>query len=231
MPRSARVVIPDVSLHVVQRGHDRADCFFDEADYLSYLVALGTYAARFACSIHAYCLMTNHVHLLLTPRDTSGCANLMKHLAQRHSKRINAKRGRTGTLWEGRYYSGLVATDEYAVACYRYIELNPVRAAMVANPATYRWSSYGANMLTDRQSLVRAHPSFIALGAEDKARVAAYKSLCDEPLKQEMVDEIRRATYGGGRMGEPRKPRGRRKQVQGRANGDSHQLEMVTVTN
>ena len=230
MPRTARLVIPDVSLHVVQRGHDRADCFFDDADYLSYLVALGTYAARFACAVHAYCLMTNHVHLLVTPCDATGCANLMKHLAQRHSKRINAKRGRTGTLWEGRYYSGLVATDEYAVACYRYIDLNPVRAAMVEHPSKYRWSSYGANVLTDRHSFVRAHPSFLALAMEEQARAAAYRSLCDEPLKQEIIDEIRRATYGGHRMGEPRRPRGRRKRLAGEENGDCHQLEMVTVT-
>jgi putative transposase len=90
MPRTARRVVPDVSLHIVQRGHDRADCFFEEADYLAYLVALGTYAARFACTVHAYCLMTNHVHLLVTPKDAVGCALLMKHLAQRHAKRINA---------------------------------------------------------------------------------------------------------------------------------------------
>ena len=119
----------------MQRGHDRADVFFDDADYVSYLVALSTYAGKFRCAIHAYCLMTNHVHLLVTPHDATGCGLLMKHVTQRHSKRINAKLGRTGTLWEGRYYSGLVASDEYAVACYRYIELNPVRADMVEHPA------------------------------------------------------------------------------------------------
>ena len=230
MPRTARLVIPDVSLHVVQRGHDRADCFFDDSDYLTYLVALGTYAARFGCVVHAYCLMTNHVHLLLTPRDAAGCALLMKHLAQRHSKRINGKLGRTGTLWEGRYYSGLVASDEYAVACYRYIELNPVRAGMVQHPATYGWSSHNANALAQRHSFVRPHPSFLALAIEEEERGAAYRALCDEPLKQELIDEIRRATYGGHRMGEPRKRRGRPKRT-ATENGDCHQLEMVTVTN
>ncbi|HET7669624.1 MAG TPA: transposase [Burkholderiales bacterium] len=228
MPRTARLVLPEVSLHVVHRGHDRADCFIDETDYVSYLVALGTYAARFRCAIHAYCLMTNHVHLLVTPHDSTGCALLMKHLAQRHSKRINAKLDRTGALWEGRYYSGLVATDEYAVACYRYVELNPVRAAMVAHPSQYRWSSYKANVLTDPHSFVTGHPSFLALGTHDHARTAAYKALCNDPLKQEIIDEIRRATYGGHRMGGPRKRRGRPKRSA--ENGDCHQLEMVTVT-
>jgi putative transposase len=231
MPRTARQVIPDVSLHVVHRGHDRADVFFDDADYLSYLVALGTYAARFRCAIHAYCLMTNHVHLLLTPHDRTGCALLMKHLAQRHSKRINGKLGRTGTLWEGRYYSGLVASDEYAIACYRYVELNPVRAAMAEHPSKYRWSSYNANVLAEHDSFVALHPSFVSLGLEARSRAQAYRTLCDEPLRQEVIDEIRRATYGGGRMGQPRKRRGRPKRSMVRQNGDCHQLEMVTVTN
>jgi putative transposase len=231
MPRTARLVIPDMALHVVQRGHDRADCFFEEADYVSYLVALGTYAARFACTVHAYCLMTNHVHLLITPREATGCALLMKHLSQRHAKRINASRGRSGTLWEGRPYSGIVASDEYALACYRYIELNPVRAAMVNHPSAYRWSSHAANTRLGLHSFVRPHPSFLALATEDERRAATYQALCDEPLKQEMIDEIRRATYGGHRMGGPRKPRGRQRRPAPRENGDCHQLEMVTVTN
>jgi putative transposase len=175
--------------------------------------------------------MTNHVHLLVTPTDAIGCALLMKHLAQRHAKRINAKHGRTGTLWEGRPHSGLVASDEYAIACYRYVELNPVRATMVDHPSKYRWSSYAANTGADAHSFVRPHPSFLALALEDEHRTAAYKALCEEPLKQEMIDEIRRATHGGHRMGEPRKPRGRRKRSAAQENGDSHQLEMVTVTN
>lgn len=229
MPRTARLVVPDVSLHVVQRGHDRANCFFEDADYLAYLVALGTYAARFGCAIHAYCLMTNHVHLLITPRDAKGCALLMKHLSQRHAKRINAKRGRTGTLWEGRPYSGIVASDEYALACYRYIELNPVRAAMVNHPSRYQWSSYAANTRAALHSFVRPHPAYLALAIEEQNRVAAYQALCDEPLKQETIAEIRRATHSGHRMGEPRKPRGRPKRL-AQENGDCHQLEMVTVT-
>ena len=106
---------------------------------------LRTYAAEFDCKLHAYCLMTNHVHLLLTPREPTGCAQLMKHVAQRYSKRLNTRHGRTGTLWEGRFHSGLVASERYALACYRYIELNPVRAGLVNHPAEYRWSSYAAN--------------------------------------------------------------------------------------
>ena len=217
-------------MHVVQRGHRRAPCFCDEGDYLAYLVGLATYAARFRCVVHAYCLMTNHVHLLLTPNDVTGCALLMKHLAQRHSKRINAKQHRTGTLWEGRPHSGLVASDDYAVACYRYIDLNPVRAGMVDHASKYRWSSYNANVGTELHSFVRPHPAFLALGTEPPHRAAAYRALCETALEARLMDEIRHATRAGHRMGEPRKPRGRRERSTAMKNGDCHQLEMVTVT-
>ena len=230
MPRVARVIVPDMSLHIVQRGHDRAPCFFDETDYTAYLVALGTYAARFSCAVHAFCLMTNHVHLLITPRDRVGCSLLMKHLAQRHAKRINARRQRTGSLWESRFHSGLVTSDEYAIACYRYIELNPLRACMVAHPSKYGWSSYNANVGAAPHSFVKPHPSFSALALQDSHRIAAYRDLCDTPLPQPLIDEIRRATRCGHRMGEPRKPRGRPTPSVVQENGDCHQLEMVTVT-
>lgn len=230
MPRVARVIVPHMAVHIVQRAHDRAPCFFDTADYLTYLVALGTYAARFKCAVHAYCLMTNHVHLLVTPTDHVGCALLMKHLAQRHSKRINAKQGRTGSLWEGRFHSGLVTTDEYALACYRYIELNPVRASMVDHPSVYPWSSYRANAQSTSDSFIRPHPSFLGLAINDRHRAIAYRELCDVPLEQNTVDEIRRATRAGHRMGDPHKPRGRQRRSDIPANGDCHQLEMVTVT-
>lgn len=230
MPRVARLVVPGMSVHIVQRGHGRAACFFEDADYLAYLVALGTYASRFGCSVHAYCLMTNHVHLLVTPQGPSGCAQLMKHLAQRHSKRINAKHGRTGTLWEGRFYSALVTSDEYALACYRYIESNPVRASMVRNAQEYRWSSHRANTGAEIHSLIRPHPAYLALGTDDAHRAGAYQTLCQTQPQTQVVDEIRRATRSGNRMGAPRNRRGRPKRAGQAEIGDCHQLEMVTVT-
>lgn len=227
MPRTARLVIPEVSLHVVHRGHDRAACFFGDADYLAYLVSLATYGARFRCAIHAYCLMTNHVHLLLTPLESQACAQLMKHLAQRHSKRINAMHGRTGTLWEGRFYSAIVPSERYALACYRYIDMNPVRAGVVARPDEYRWSSYRANVQIRTDGWLSPHPAYLGLAEKVVERGTAYRSLCDASVDAEVIDEIRKATRSGQRMGAPRKPRGRRKQE----NSDCHQLEMVTVTN
>lgn len=231
MPRLARLVVPDVSLHIVQRGHRRAACFFDDADCLAYLVALGTYASRFRCAVHAYCLMTNHIHLLVTPGDASGCALLMKHLSQRHSKRINARLARTGTLWEGRFYSALVTSDEYALACYRYIELNPVRAGMVQHATQYRWSSYRANVQSEPRGFVIPHPAYLGLGSDESRRTVAYQALCETPLQADVLKEIRRATRSGHRVGAPRNPPGRPKRSSAGENGDCHQLEMVTVTN
>ena len=155
----------------------------------------------------------------------------MKHLAQRHSKRINARLARTGTLWEGRFYSALVTSDEYALGCYRYIELNPVRAGMVAHARQYGWSSYRANIRVEPYSLVRPHPAYLALGSDESRRAGAYHALCETPLATDVLDDIRRATRGGHRVGAPRKRRGRRRRSSAEENCDCHQLEMVTVTN
>ena len=224
------MVVPNVSLHIVQRGHRRAACFFDDTDYLAYLVALGTYAPRFRCAVHAYCLMTNHVHLLVTPGDSVGCALLMKHLAQRHSKRINAKLARTGTLWEGRFYSALITSNEYALACYRYIELNPVRAGMAQHATQYRWSSHRANIQAEPRGLIRPHPAYLGLGDDESRRTVAYQALCETPLQADVLNEIRRATRSGYRAGAPRNRPGRPKRPSTGENGDCHQLEVVTVT-
>jgi REP-associated tyrosine transposase len=208
MPRMARIVIPDLSLHVVQRGHDRGECFFHEADYRTYLELLATFAERFGCSIHAYCLMTNHVHLLITPHTAEACAQMMRHTGQHYVQRINKRLNRSGTLWEGRFHSCLVGSERYALACYRYIESNPVTARMVDHPRDYRWSSFAANV-RGVSGFLAPHPAYAALGTDTTARVAAYAALFDEPLDDRIVDEIRRATRGGYVVGTKRKQPGR----------------------
>src|SRR5438132_1460907 len=145
MPRRGRLITAGIPLHIVQRGNNRAACFVAENDRSFYLFQLGRALARFDCSLHAYCLMTNHVHLLLTPRSEAACGLLMKHVSQLHSQYMNRKYGRTGGLWEGRFRSSVVQSESYLLACYRYIELNPVRAALVSHPADYDWSSYRVN--------------------------------------------------------------------------------------
>ena len=209
----ARLIIPDVAVHVVQRAHDGAPCFLASADRDAYLEALRTYAVQFDCAVHAYCLMTNHVHVLLTPSSSIGCSQLMKHLAQRYSKRMKARTGRTGTLWEGRFFSAVVPTESYVLACYRYIELNPVRAGLAAHPAEYRWSSYQANVAARVDDFLVPHVAYLALATDATRRATAYETLCSSSLDKATTDEIRKATRSGYSIGTARRPRGRPKTV------------------
>ena len=209
MPRTARFIVPGVTLHIVQRGHDRDDCFFEEADYRAYLGYLAEFALKFGCSVHAYCLMTNHVHLLVTPHAPDSCAQTMKSVGQHHVQRINSRRGRTGTLWEGRFWSCPVTTERYVLACYRYVELNPVRARIVARAEQYGWSSYGANSQGAPNGFLTPHDVYLAIARETQIRGDAYRALCNEPLDPVVLDQIRKATRGGYAVGAARRPRGR----------------------
>ncbi|HEU5177718.1 MAG TPA: transposase [Burkholderiales bacterium] len=203
MPRAARSVIVDCPLHIVQRGINRGPCFFGDADYATYLRYLAVFSARFGCSIHAYCLMTNHVHLLLTPHTMDACRLVMKNVNQLYVQRINHRLGRTGTLWEGRCHSSLVTSDRYVLACYRYIELNPVRAGIITTPAQYRWSSYRANAEGQERGFLKPHAVYEALGREP------YKETCTAGLGEAELDEIRKAVRAGCAIGTPRRGRGR----------------------
>jgi len=150
MPRRARITLPEVAHHLIQRGNNRQACFYANQDYELFLKWLQEYATEADCPVHAYVLMTNHVHLLLTPMTSNGVGYLMKRLGQRYVQYINRTYLRSGSLWEGRFRSCLVQGARYALTCYRYIELNPVRASMVQHPAEYRWSSYRANRQSEQ---------------------------------------------------------------------------------
>lgn len=197
MPRLARLVVPDVALHVIQRGHDRQSCFREDTDRLVYLVLLSDCLKKSGCALHAYCLMTNHVHLLLTPPDAKACATLMRNLGQRYVQYFNRRYERSGTLWEGRPHSCLVDSSRYVLACYRYIELNPVRAGMVSAPATYKWSSHEANAGRIVDPVVSPHSEYVALGHDPQTRCAAYVQLFEQGDDPQFLAEIRDATNGG----------------------------------
>jgi putative transposase len=201
MPRRARLSLPAIAWHIIQRGNNRAVCFFAEEDYLFYRHHLRELAARFGCAIHAYVLMTNHVHLLLTPAKADGASLLMKHLGQRYVQYINRSYQRSGTLWEGRFRSCLAQSEDYVLACYRYIELNPVRAAMVRQPQDYRWSSYPGNAQGKADALLTAHEQYLRLGKDAAQRREAYRGLFKAHLDEEMVTQIRQATNGGYVLG------------------------------
>ena len=140
MARRPRIDAPGIPQHVIQRGVNRCACFHDDLDREFYLAAIGEVAGLHACSIHAYVLMTNHVHLLVTGQQTSSVSAMMQSLGRRYVRRFNNRHGRSGTLWEGRFKSSLVDSEQYLLTCYRYIEMNPVRARMVADPGDHAWS-------------------------------------------------------------------------------------------
>ncbi len=191
MARKPRFTLPGVPQHIIQRGNDRKPCFFAEGDYRRYLDYLAEAAERFACQVHAYVLMTNHVHLLVTPQRRHGITHMMQRLGQRYVRAINAAYNRSGTLWEGRYKASLVDSENYLLTCMRYIELNPVRAAMVEHPAEYRWSSYRANAQGDTDGLVVPHALYQRLGDSAAGRCKAYRSLFKTCVDEALIDEIR----------------------------------------
>lgn len=194
-------MLSDVPVHVIQRGNNRQQCFYEEQDRSFYLFHLGRLLGWAGCALHAYCLMTNHIHLLLTSASLDGCARLMKHLGQLHTQYVNRTYGRSGTLWEGRFRSCLVQSEEYVLACYRYIELNPVRAGISPHPRQYTWSSYRANAEGLRNTLVTPHGEYRRLGNVDTQRRRAYQELFDSTLESERIDEIRAATNGNFALG------------------------------
>jgi REP-associated tyrosine transposase len=197
MPRQARLVFPGVALHVVQRGHNRQACFGHETDSLVYLTLLHQLSMKSGCALHAYCLMTNHVHLLLTPNNSDACARLMRNLGQRYVQYFNRRYARSGTLWEGRFHSCLVDSADYVLACHRYIELNPVRAGMVTSAGAYRWSSHNGNSGRVENPLLTAHAEYLALSPHEPARRSAYRRLFDRADDPPFLDAIREATQGG----------------------------------
>lgn len=191
MPRMKRLDLPGVAQHVIQRGNDRQACFFRELDYIRYMQDLREAALKFGCQIHAYVLMTNHVHLLMTPGVPGAVAKTMQAVGRRYVRYVNASICRTGTLWEGRYKAGLVDSERYVLACYRYIELNPVRAGMVASPDEYRWSSFAANTGKAPDPLVTPHSVYRQIARDSEQRYKSYRALFAEAISPEELAEIR----------------------------------------
>ena len=197
MARQPRLVFPDTALHIVQRGHDRRPCFRDETDYLVYLSNVRDLARTIGFALHAYCLMTNHVHLLITPSDPKACSRLMRHLGQRYVQYFNRRHRRSGTLWEGRFRSCLVDSARYVLACYRYVEMNPVRAGIVSKPIEYAWSSHAGNSGQADNRLLTPHAEYAALAADRDALHAAYRGLFVQPEDSGFLTGVRDATNGG----------------------------------
>jgi putative transposase len=197
MARHPRLILPGVALHINQRGNNRGACFRENGDYLTYLTHLRHLSGRYGCEVHAYCLMTNHVHLLVTLTEADACAPLMRDLGNCYVRYYNRKYARSGTLWEGRFRSCIVESAAYMLACYRYIELNPLRAGMVAHPGAYPWSSYAANAGIRPDPLVTHNDEYLALAADAAVRQAAYRGLFEQAMEENLLKSIREATNGG----------------------------------
>ena len=191
MARLPRPDLPGIPQHIVQRGNNRLPCFLDDEDRQRYLQCLLESLNRFGCRLHAYVLMDNHTHLLMTPGEAGAMSRLMHTFARNYTGMFNHRHGRTGTLWEGRYKACLVDSEGYFLACSRYIELNPVRAWIAAEPADYPWSSHRANAGSAYDPLLSPHACYLALGSDPASRAAAYRNMFDERLPDDLVGEIR----------------------------------------
>ena len=163
MPRKPRFFLPGIPSHIIQRGNNRQPIFFADNDYRAYLRWLAEAARRWGCQVQAYVLMTNHVHLLVTTQAPESLSRMMQYVGRQYVPYVNAEYRRSGTLWEGRFKASLVQALAYLLTCYRYIELNPVRAAMFATPGDYPWSSYHCNALGHADALMVPHPEYRAL--------------------------------------------------------------------
>lgn len=173
----------------------------NDSDRGLYLAMLEQAASRFPCTVHAYVLMTNHVHLLVSPLEPEGPSRLMQNLGQRYVQAFNRRHARTGTLWEGRFRSCVVDSEDYVFRCHQYIEMNPVRAGIVSSPREYSWSSYRANGEGQHSPLLTPHSLYRSLGADPVRRVARYRDLFAEELSAEDLARIREATHRGGKLG------------------------------
>lgn len=201
MPRHARIVIPGLPLHIRHRGVNRGACFVDRADRERYLGLMEEMAGRLDCGVHAYVLMPNHVHILATADDDFGAARFMKGVAQRYAQHFNRKHRRCGPLWEGRFRSSLVDSTNYLLVCYRYIELNPVRAGLVNAPQHYEWSSYNANALGQPSSFIAPQFDWLSLGETDEDRRMAYRALVSSGLSDAELAAVREAINANAALG------------------------------
>lgn len=194
MPRRARGYVSGLPYHIVQRGNNREACFIEPEDYQFYLELWQESSRTYGVKVHAYCWMTNHIHVLATPESKTSISGTMKVVGSRYAQFINRKYGRTGTLWEGRHRASLVQSERYLLTCCRYIELNPVRAGMVKRQDEYRWSSYGVNGWGDSGWLT-PHEEYLRLGSDTEERTPAYRALFKERLSDEELHLVRKAAH------------------------------------
>jgi len=193
MPRRKRTYLPGLPYHIVQRGNNREACFVEAENYRYYLELWKECIKRYGVKVHAYCLMTNHIHFLVSPEETDSLSRVMQVVGSRYGYYFNKSYKRSGTVWEGRHKSSLVQSDRYLLTCMRYIELNPVAAGMIKKPEEYRWSSFLVNAWA-KASLISPHPEYMKLGGTEDERCHAYRELFRNQLPEHDVHLIERAS-------------------------------------
>lgn len=204
MARLPRICLPGIPQHIIQRGNNRQVCFGADEDFAAYLHWLEEYSKKFDVAVHAWVLMTNHVHLLVTPKTTDGISRLMQSIGRRYVRYFNYMYKRSGTLWEGRFKSCVIDADTYLFACQRYIELNPVGAGMVESPGAYRWSSFSANGRGKEIACWTPHPLYLSLGNTPSERASMYRSQFRGHIDQAELEDIRKAINQGMALGNER---------------------------
>ena len=201
MPRKPRFFLPNVPVHMIIRGNNRQAVFAEDEDYFAYRSWLREASELLDCNIHAYVLMTNHVHILLSADDTRNISKLSQAVGRKYVPYFNHKYGKSGTLWEGRFKASSIDSELYLLACYRYIELNPVRAGMVLDCGDYAWSSYHANAKGDTDLTITPHSVYLRLGRTKAQRQANYKELFNEPLSDNLISSIQQTSQTGTPLG------------------------------
>lgn len=204
MARLTRLCPIGIPQHIVQRGNNRQVCFNGDEDMAAYAGWLKEFSKKFQVEIHAWVFMTNHVHLLATPRIENGISKMMQSLGRQYVRYFNYTYKRSGTLWEGRFKSCVIQSTDYLLKCYRYIELNPVRAGMVNYPDEYRWSSYHANALGVESGLRTPDDEYLRLGNSVEERLCVYRSLFQYCLEPDFLKEVRQSLQKNMALGENR---------------------------
>jgi putative transposase len=202
MARLPRFSAPGQPQHVIHRGNNRAQLFASTDDFIVFRNCIQSASERTGCQIHAYVLMTNHVHLLMSQPHSGAIGKMMQSVGGRYARYFNDRFGRTGTLWEGRYRATVINSDLYLFTCCRYIEENPVRAGMVPAPVAYRWSSFAANAFGADDALVTPHERYVALGPSARAQQLAYRELFRDSIERSTLGAIRDATNHGWALGD-----------------------------
>jgi putative transposase len=205
MPRSSRIIIADCPHHIIQRGHNKQTIFAADQDYQYYLENLMEWKGIYGCKVYAYCLMTNHIHLVIDPgAEARNISLVMKRVAGRQTRYVNALEKRTGSLWEGRYKSSPISTDEYLLACCRYVELNPIRAGIVSDPSEYKWSSYCDRIGLHREHWLDEDPCYAGLAKSRKKREELYAAWVKDSIPEGEWELIRKSLQRGQLTGSNR---------------------------